>query len=92
MCRILQPLKPTRVYEAGLFPNYEIQLWLRVKVADGGACTFYYSLDGKKFNRAGGVFQARQGKWIGAKVGLFSVTPDGTDRGWIDVDNFMMTK
>lgn len=85
-------LKPTRVYEAGLFPNYEIRLWLRVKVADGGVCTFYYSLDGKKFHRAGGEFQARQGKWIGAKVGLFSVTPDGTDRGWIDVDNFMMTE
>ncbi|MDE6154358.1 MAG: glycoside hydrolase, partial [Muribaculaceae bacterium] len=55
-------------------------------------CTFYYSLDGKKYHKAGSVFRARQGKWIGAKVGLFSVTSDGTDRGWIDIDTFDMTK
>ena len=83
---------PTRVYEAGLFPNYELNIWLRVKVADGGDCTFYYSIDGKKYHKAGSVFRARQGKWIGAKGGLFSVTPDGTDRGWIDIDSFDMTK
>lgn len=83
---------PTRVYEAGLFPNYEMNIWLRVKVADGGDCAFYYSLDGKKYHKAGSVFRARQGKWIGAKVGLFSVTPAGTDRGWIDIDTFDMTK
>ncbi len=85
-------LKPTRIYAAGLHPNYELNIWLRIKVAEGGGCTFYYSLDGIRFHHAGGRFQARQGKWIGAKVGMFSVTPDGTDRGWIDIDEFKMTK
>ena len=84
-------LKPTRVYEAGLYPNYELNIWLRVKVADGGLCTFSYSLDGKKYHNAGKSFQARQGKWIGAKTGLFSITPEGTDRGWIDADEFEIT-
>ncbi|MDE7472960.1 MAG: glycoside hydrolase 43 family protein [Muribaculaceae bacterium] len=82
----------SRVYEAGLHPNYELNIWLRVKVADGGKCTFSYSLDGLKYKNVSGDFQARQGKWIGAKVGVFSITPVGTDRGWIDVDSFDVCK
>lgn len=83
---------PTRVYAAGLHPNYELELWLRVTVADGGLCRFYYSLDGRRWHPAGSPFQARQGKWIGAKTGLFSVTPAGTDRGWIDTREFIIDK
>ncbi|HBI57486.1 MAG TPA: glycoside hydrolase [Porphyromonadaceae bacterium] len=85
-------IKPSRVYEAGLYPNLECDLYLRVKVGKGAVCKFSYSLDGKKFISAGQPFQARAGKWIGAKTGLFSVTPDGNDRGWIDIDNFIVTK
>ena len=85
-------IKPSRVYEAGLCPNLECDLYLRVKVGKGAVCKFSYSLDGKKFISAGQPFQARAGKWIGAKTGLFSVTPDGNDRGWIDIDNFIVTK
>lgn len=85
-------IKPSRVYEAGLYPNLECDIYLRVKVGKGAVCDFSYSLDGKKFIRAGKPFRARAGKWIGAKVGLFSVTPDGNDRGWMDIDNFIVTK
>ena len=85
-------IKPSRIYEAGLYPNLECDLYLRVKVSKGAVCDFSYSLDGKKFIHAGKSFQARAGKWIGAKVGLFSVTPDGNDRGWMDIDNFIVTK
>lgn len=85
-------IKPSRVYEAGLYPNLECDLYLRVKVGKGAVCKFSYSLDGKKFISAGQPFQARAGKWIGAKTGLFSVTPDGNDRGWMDIDNFTVTK
>ena len=38
------------------------------------------------------LFTARQGKWIGAKVGLFCVTPNEGNRGWADVDWFRMDK
>ena len=85
-------IKPSRVYEAGLYPNLECDLYLRVKGGKGAVCKFSYSLDGKKFISAGQPFQARAGKWIGAKTGLFSVTPDGNDRGWMDIDNFTVTK
>ena len=40
----------------------------------------------------GEPFTARQGKWIGAKVGVFCVTPNEGNRGWADVDWFRMTK
>lgn len=82
----------SRKFEAGLFPNYERDIFLRVKVGKGGICHFYYSLDGKKYIQAGTPFTARQGKWIGAKVGLFSTTPYGKERGWVDADWFRIDK
>lgn len=88
----LADIKPTRVYEAGLLPNLECDVYLRVKVDSGAMCTFYYSLDGKKYHRVGEPFKARQGKWIGAKVGLFSVVPGDADRGWADIDWFRVAE
>ncbi|WP_289090455.1 glycoside hydrolase 43 family protein [uncultured Bacteroides sp.] len=81
-------LDKCRTFEAGLYPNYEIDIYLRVKVEAGGKCSFYYSTDGKRFHNVGDTFIARQGKWIGAKVGLFSVAPYGKERGWVDADWF----
>ena len=65
----LAVLEPSRKFEVGLFPNYEREIYIRVHVDKGAYCRFSYSLDGKKFTEAG--------KWIGAKVGMFSVTPHG---------------
>lgn len=88
----LAVLEPSRKFEAGLFPNYEREIYIRVHVDKGAYCRFSYSLDGKKFTEAGTLFKARQGKWIGAKVGMFSVTPHGKERGWLDVDWFRVEK
>lgn len=85
-------LDKCRTFEAGLYPNYEIDIYLRVKVEAGGKCSFYYSTDGKRFHNVGDTFIARQGKWIGAKVGLFSVAPYGKERGWVDADWFRIGK
>ena len=88
----LAVLEPSRKFEAGLFPNYEREIYIRVHVGKGAYCRFSYSLDGKKFTEAGTLFKVRQGKWIGAKVGMFSVTPHGKERGWVDVDWFRVEK
>jgi len=88
----LAVLEPSRKFEAGLFPNYEREIYIRIHVDKGAYCRFSYSLDGKKFTEAGTLFKARQGKWIGAKVGMFSVTPHGKERGWVDVDWFRVEK
>ncbi len=55
---------------------------------------FSYSLDGKKYTSLGKRFQAREGKWIGTKVGMFCTRPAlvTNDGGWADVDWFRITK
>lgn len=88
----LAVLEPSRKFEAGLFPNYEREIYIRIHVDKGAYCRFSYSLDGKKLTEAGTLFKACQGKWIGAKVGMFSVTPHGKERGWVDVDWFRVEK
>jgi hypothetical protein len=60
---------------------------LRVHLDDGGLCRFTVRGDGEsKFE---GEFQAKPGRWIGTKVGLFATVPDGTKpRGQADFDYF----
>jgi len=62
---------------------------LRVKVAAGAVCTFSYSNDGKKFAPLGKPFTAREGIWIGAKVGLYFLSSRGArESGYADFDWF----
>ncbi len=77
-------IKPTRRYDAGLYPNLECNIWLRATVRKG-VCTMSYSTDGKKFHDAGVKFQLRAGKWIGAKIGFYSIAPAGNECGWGDI-------
>ncbi|HEX8249839.1 MAG TPA: family 43 glycosylhydrolase, partial [Pyrinomonadaceae bacterium] len=67
----------------------EKTFYLRVKVAKGAMCSFSFSADGKNFTSVGVPFKAREGKWIGARVGLF-FTRNGkfNDAGSADVDWF----
>ncbi|PHN01642.1 glycoside hydrolase family 43 protein [Flavilitoribacter nigricans] len=66
---------------------------LRVSVREGGKCTFAYSLDGQDYRDFGNTFTAREGKWIGAKVGLFSVRDKHqNDGGYTDIDWFRITE
>jgi hypothetical protein len=52
-------------------------------------CSFSYSVDGKSFHAVGKTFTAREGVWVGAKLGLFSMaTPASTKSGHTDVDWF----
>lgn len=56
-------------------------------------CTFSYSLDGKKFIEFGNAFAAWEGKWIGAKVGIFCQRPQPlNDSGYADFDWFRIDK
>lgn len=81
-----------RLKMPGVADNERQTVHLRVTVSLGAKCRFAYSTDGKKYTPVGSEFTARQGKWIGAKVGLFCVTPTQGNRGWVDVDWFRMTK
>jgi beta-xylosidase len=65
---------------------------LRVAIDSGAVCYFSYSEDGKTFTPLGREFIAREGRWIGAKVGLFTSRPFGSQLGgyadfdWFKVD------
>ena len=64
-------------------------VYLRVTVTENASCRFSYSVDGKNFALLGNTFAAQPGRWIGAKVGLFSLAPAGkTSRGHADYDWF----
>ena len=67
--------------------------YLQVKVKKGGICNFFYSEDGKKFMAVGTDFTAKEGKWIGAKLGFLALR-NGTinDAGSVRIDWFRITK
>lgn len=77
-------------YAAGAAPNYELPAWFRAQVNKNGVCRFSYSVDGQNYKTIGQSFKAREGKWIGAKIGFYSIAPESGDRGWIDIDNFII--
>lgn len=62
--------KGTAEKEVGKVAVNNKQLYLKVDVTDNGNCSFSYSEDGKKFKTIGERFKAREGKWIGAKLGF----------------------
>lgn len=67
--------------------------YLRVDITADGVCHFSYSENGRKFKPLGQPFKAREGGWIGAKVGLFA-TRQGiiNDAGNVYVDWFHVEK
>lgn len=68
--------------------------YLRVKVhSEGmanqikGKAQFYYSLDGKKYEKLGEEFVVKEGRWIGAKLGFYNSRPTvNNDGAFLDVD------
>ena len=69
------------------------EFYLRLTVKAGAICTFSYSLDGNSFTNVGEPFKAREGRWIGAKVGFFYNRPAKfNDAGSADIDWFRFEK
>lgn len=65
------------------------EIYLRVTVAKDAVCTFSFSTDGKNFTTTGTPFKAREGRWIGAKVGFVFTRPGRfNDAGSADIDWF----
>lgn len=67
-------------------------VYFRVEVDSSAVCHFSYSTDNKEFHRFEKPLQGVPGKWIGAKIGLYSSSrqPSG-DAGYTDIDWFRMT-
>jgi beta-xylosidase len=64
-------------------------VFLRVTVRNEATTSFSFSEDGFKFLQLGDEFSAKQGIWIGAKVGLFALSgKDSKVRGYADFEWF----
>jgi beta-xylosidase len=77
------------------------ELYLRVEVKQESEtdiipkvlCSFSYSVNGATFHSLGEPFKAREGMWVGAKVGLFSLaTGEGQQGGYTDIDWFRIER
>ncbi len=101
----LATLKPTAADKNGYQEALHCDIYLKLCVEYIGGTTktgenkheahvrFAYSKDGKKYTDVGDTFTMRQGKWIGAKIGLCAAEPTGKKtRGWVDVDWFRVDK
>nr|WP_287887568.1 glycoside hydrolase 43 family protein [Prevotella sp.] len=90
--KVLATFAPTSADKIDYQPALHHSSYLRMVVKQGKV-NFYFSKDGKSFKKVGDEFTMREGKWIGAKVGMVAQEPAGkTNRGWIDVDWFRITK
>ena len=98
---VLATLKPSAEDKIDYKPGIHEDIYLRLRVsnAEAGAphggkpmVQFAYSLNGKKYQDCGELFQMRQGKWIGAKFGFISAETNAkADRGWVDADWIRIT-
>jgi beta-xylosidase len=62
-------------------------IYMQVKVVESGTCTFSYSEDGTNFKNIGKTFTAKEGKWIGAKLGFLALRNGFTNNaGNIKID------
>lgn len=71
----------------------------KIATSEGGhdlvvQCNFSYSTDGVTYQPLGETFQVKEGRWIGAKMGLFCSRPAilSNDGGWVDIDWFRVEK
>jgi hypothetical protein len=60
----------------------------RLRVRDGGACSFSFACGDGGETAVPNLFQAQPGVWIGAKVGLYSLRTPTAPGGHADVDYF----
>jgi beta-xylosidase len=81
--------KGTKEIENSPIELKEKTFYLRVKVEADAICRFSYSNDGTTFTEVGNVFKAREGKWIGAKMGFFFIRNGKfNDAGSAEIDWF----
>lgn len=88
----------TEVATDGIRLEPDEQVWLKVEITSRPnrkagetdmdvQAQFCYAKDGKHYQPIGQAFRVREGKWIGAKYGLFCTRPAAkkNDGGWMDV-------
>jgi len=79
--------------ESDSFKLLSNTFFLQVKVKTGGNCSFFYSENDNKYKAIGTNFTAKEGKWIGAKIGFLALRNGNiNDAGSVRIDWFRITK
>lgn len=67
------------------------EIYLHASVTGDADCAFGYSINGKEVIPIGKTFKAQPGRWVGAKIGLFSTANLVLDKeNYADVDSFVL--
>ena len=82
---LLLPLTAMAALEASDLRVESLRSPLGIDTQTHGIVSVTYSIDGCQFTPVAIPFQAREGKWIGAKYGVFSITHDAKSKGWVDL-------
>jgi len=81
--------KKEKELESELVPIPTNTIYMKVKVDEGGICNFSISLDGLEYSKIGSSFTAKEGKWIGAKIGFLALRNGITNNaGKVEIDWF----
>lgn len=65
----------------------DTEVYIKIYVNGDAYCTFAYSTDGIKYEVFGETFKARAGRWVGARIGLYSVNSNQNSQpGYADFD------
>ena len=80
--------------ETVVLPDVPASVYLRMEMREGALAQFSYSLDNREFRPVGQVFAASRGRWVGAQVGLYSVTdkPSPIGPSYAEVDYFRVSR
>ena len=97
MSKTVPPVPPIPYKECVVYFKVEVKSVERVGDVQSAECTFSYSTDGNRWSKIqfegrDYKFQARPGRWIGAKVGLYCNRHHSkNDSGWMEVDWFKIS-
>jgi beta-xylosidase len=84
--------KSPEIIQGKEIPESEV-IYFKTAILDNAKCKFYYSLDRNEFIPFGSAFDAKPGRWIGAKTGIFCLGQEKTnDAGYVDIDWFRIEK
>ena len=61
-------------------------VWLRAEIGADASVRYAYSIDGMNFKKVNAEIEAKEGKWVGARIGFFCENFAESGRGWMDID------
>ena len=78
------PNRPQLQAEASVTSD---RIYLRAYLHEDATCSYAYSLDGEYFEPLGARYEVAPGVWIGAKMGIFAISPNVVpSAGYADFD------